>query len=89
MKIGIPKGDYCHDSKGNTCVYWSLRDLPPQENGHCFLVGKSDWDVNEEYGRVEVRTYNTDHSIKLVTMEDTHKYHVSMIWDKLKECSGG
>ena len=42
----IPKGYYCYehiDGKQVTCPYWDLReDLPSQENGYCFFLGKSE-----------------------------------------------
>ena len=86
MRIGIPKGPYCHDNKLNVCVYWELRrDLPNQENGYCFLIGKSDWDINEEANTVEVTHFRGELE-PYKTIESAHIYRVGLLWDKCKEC---
>lgn len=84
----IPRGYYCHfRNMDKVCRYWSLSlELPYQENGYCALLKRSDWDIDEECGEVEVTTFNKDHSIKSKTMEDAHIYGVSMLRDKLKAC---
>lgn len=84
----IPRGYYCHFSNmEKVCRYWSINpELPYQENGYCALLHKSDWDIDEECGKVEVTTFNKDRSIKSKTMEDAHIYRISMLWDKLKVC---
>ena len=89
MKIGIPKGYYCHDNKMNTCIYWGMRaDLPENENGTCFLLGKSDCDLNEEADPIEVTHFaQNPHRETHRTLEDAHIYNMSMLWDKLKECN--
>ncbi len=76
---------YCHtDGDSNdVCPYWSLRDdLPKNENGYCSFLGKSDWDLNEEQGTVKV----TNKNHKSVTQENTHIFHVSMLFEKLRGC---
>ena len=82
-KVGIPRGYYCHDVRRNTCVYWSLRDeLPHQENGYCFLIDKSDWEINEEAGMLG-GWYGDGSSAPLVS---AHEIKMSLLWDKCKGC---
>jgi len=86
MKIGIPKGLYCHDTKWRTCIHWQLiPNLPYQENGYCWLIDKSDWDINEEANPIEVTRY--ENGIPHKSLEDSHIYRVSLLWDKCKECN--
>lgn len=81
----IPRGYYCHFSDGRVCRYWSMKhDLPEQENGYCSLIGKSDWDINEECGTVEVTHYDGKEVHK--SRESTHNCHISLLFDKVKEC---
>jgi len=41
----IPQGIYCYDENG-VCPFWSLiKDYPPQQNGHCAFMQKSDVDL--------------------------------------------
>ncbi|MEN6550034.1 MAG: hypothetical protein ABFE07_28665 [Armatimonadia bacterium] len=42
----IPEGPYCYGPNGEHCPYWSkIPDRPYQENGHCALLGKGDWEL--------------------------------------------
>lgn len=82
-RVGIPKGCYCYDNKGHTCVYWSRRDdLPYQESGYCWLIGKSDWDINEEIGIVIGTRGDGTPSPPI----SAHDFNMSLLWDKVKEC---
>ena len=85
----IPRGYYCHDTKHNkNCRYWSLADgLPYQENGYCGFLSKSDWDINEECGTIEVTHFlQNPHRESHKSIESAHEYTVSMLFDKCKEC---
>lgn len=85
----IPRGYYCHFSNmSKVCRYWSLRnDLPTQENGYCSFLGKSDWDINEECGTVEVTHYaQNPHREINKTIESAHEFTVSLLFDQCKEC---
>ena len=83
----IPRGYYCHfKDMDKVCRFWSMNsDLPYQENGYCSFLGKSDWDINEKCGTVEVTHFATDRA-ESKTMESAHEYTISMLWDKCKEC---
>jgi len=85
----IPRGYYCHFSDmKKVCRYWSLNDnLPYQENGYCSLMGKSDWDINEESGMIEVTHFSHNpHRETHKSMESAHELTVSLLWDKCKGC---
>jgi hypothetical protein len=42
----VPRGIYCYDEKGN-CPYWDkAENVPEQNNGYCWLMGKGDWDTD-------------------------------------------
>lgn len=83
----IPKGDYCHHSKDihKLCPYWSMReDLPEQQNGYCYYMKKSDYDLNREMD---------DKDVKIIFKGKTEikkgkdvGINFSMIWDQVKEC---
>ena len=84
-KHRIPKGMYCYDHNG-TCPYWSEdKSLPEQENGYCYYLKQSDWDINEEVNNkngVEVLDCKTNTKFKA----DAHDYSCSLLWDMVKEC---
>ena len=85
----IPRGYYCHFSDmSRVCRYWSVRDnLPYQENGYCTLLGKSDWDINEERGTVEITHFaQNPHREIRKSIESAHEYTVSLLFDQCKEC---
>lgn len=77
----IPEGLYCYDDSGR-CPYWDLKaELPYQENGYCAYLNKSDWDLNEEQGNVEL--FKGGQSIGF---ESAHNLKCSLLWDSVKEC---
>lgn len=80
----IPPSYYCESFDNRlTCPYWSIKkDLPEQENGYCSLLGKSDWDINEERGKLEWKNKQG----KIVKITKPHEICVSLLWDKCKEC---
>ena len=82
IKRTIPYGFYCYDKVG-TCPHWSMKDeLPVQENGYCSLLGKSDWDRNEEHG--DIKWQNETGEITRITKP--HEMPLSLLWDMCKEC---
>ena len=85
----IPRDYYCHFSDmDKVCRYWSIKsDLPYRENGYCSLMGKSDWDINEEIGTVVCTHYaQNPHRETHKTIESAHEFTCSLLWDKCKEC---
>ena len=85
----IPRGYYCHfNDMSKICRYWSLRDdLPYQENGYCAFLGKSDWDINEECGTIEVTHFRQNpHRETHKTIESAHEFIVSLLSDQCKAC---
>ena len=62
IKRAIPKGPYCYSLIGSeenkdgisfpktqTCPFWDTNEEKgDQECGYCHLIGKGDWDLNEE-----------------------------------------
>ena len=89
-KSKIPSGRYCYTTaskKRVICPYWSSKDdLPEQENGYCSYLGKSDWDLNEEWdkeGRIVV--YRGGKGIALQG-GTCHTLSMSLLWDQCKEC---
>jgi hypothetical protein len=82
----IPKGQYCETfgAEAKTCPYWSeVKELPEQENGYCSYLEKSDFDINEETGELEVLYSKQTTPIKKV---HAHEVSWSLLWDKCKMC---
>ena len=77
----IPKGLYCEEKKG-VCPYWGLTgNRPNQENGYCAYLEKSDWDLNEDAGSIEIFSARA-----FLGFRSAHFIKFSMLWDGIKEC---
>ena len=94
----IPFGYYCYENSRNvTCPFWDMKQgvYPPHEDGYCYYLNASDWDLNEQAGARKV-IYINDSSAIPGYLEDTNdidpisgkKTHFtsSLIWDQVKEC---
>lgn len=86
----IPLGDYCYDYYNGeiiSCPFWDYRDdLPEQENGYCYFLQKSDWDINEEIEKSNKSSFKfDDDDIDEKTGMKTH-FPTSLLWDQCKEC---
>ena len=85
-KSVIPKGYYCYrtiNGKQILCPYWArLAKEPSQENGYCFFLEKSDWDINEEEGMIP-GWYGDGTPLPLIS---AHEINWSLLWDKCKMC---
>ncbi len=96
----IPFGFYCYEySSQQLCPFWASKpgQYPPQEDGYCHFLGKSDWDLNEAYsnlGKVVCvdescnrKTIDTlfNGDIDPVSGKKEH-FPLSLIWDQCKEC---
>jgi hypothetical protein len=85
----IPKKTfYCYDENG-ICPFWENKsDLPVQENGYCHYLGKSDYDLNEEYNKECKIIYAKNKDEVGKTIEEIFDLHFpsSLIWDRCKEC---
>jgi hypothetical protein len=80
---------YCHQGK-HVCPFWDVKDdLPEQENGYCHYLGKSDYELNEEYNRQPIKVWSreTGKWVETITekMFDLH-FPTSLLWDQCKEC---
>ena len=98
----IPNGYYCCDYINDTiCPFWDLKDdeYPEYENGYCYFLGKSDWDLNEESFKTARITSSKneklngrkisdliDDEIDPVSGKKCH-FPMSLIWDQCKECN--
>lgn len=97
----IPHGDYCYAEQ--KCPFWDMKpgEYPEQEDGYCYLLGMSDWELNEFYtssnkvfvvqdGKTELVE---DPTAELVGDEidpvSGLKMHFpySLLWDQCKECN--
>lgn len=79
----IPYGIYCYDKNG-ICPHWSsLDNFPSQENGYCSFLRKSDWDLNEEEGKIE---WTNSHGM-ITKITQPHEIGISLLWDQVKMCS--
>ena len=97
----IPSGYYCYhlDDNGNrvNCPFWASRpDLPHQENGFCFYLNESDWDMNMKYA-MESEDRNGE---EILIPDDKLDYNkdfdaetglyitgcLALLWDMCKEC---
>jgi len=96
----IPYGLYCyHDNY--ICPFWESRigEYPNQEDGYCYFLCKSDWNLNEEYKYATKVVYSKGNVItdkNLSELFDSNEIDVisgkrihfiySLLWDKCKEC---
>ena len=95
----IPFGQYCYDK--TVCPFWTMKvgEYPKQEDGFCYFLQKSDWELNEEYNKSAKIVYSNDGSMDgmiIADLEDNDidpisgkKCHfpMSLIWDQCKECN--
>lgn len=91
----IPKKTfYCYtytDGKREVCPFWEYKeDLPIQENGYCHYLGKSDYELNEEYNRMPTTIWGRDEgTMENITIEEffgSAHFPSSLLWDMCKEC---
>jgi len=87
MEKSIPKGLYCYDENG-TCPWHEIRpELPEQENGYCYYLRKSDYDMNREV--VPYTNTRYEDGVPIVTHHKTgpdNPGFFSILWDFCKEC---
>lgn len=98
----IPFGLYCCNfTNNNICPFWDSKEgeFPQKEDGYCYLLQKSDWDLNEESSKTAKIIYSHDGSMTGMTIADLEddndidtisgkKCHfpMSLLWDQCKEC---
>ena len=88
MKKWIPKGMYCDNCKWHSYK----KNLPYQENRYCKYLNKSDYQLNEEYNKQEIKMLvndvNAEYYDKETTIEKEFDLHfpISLLWDGCKEC---
>lgn len=98
----IPYGHYCYEfSAERRCPFWDTKpkEYPNQEDGYCHLLGKTDWELNEESSKSTKIVYSRDGSMDGMSVADLEddddidpisgkKCHfpMSMLWDQCKEC---
>ena len=96
----IPYGLYCYHNN-YICPFWESRpgEYPKQEDGYCYFLGKSDWDLNKKYKDTTKVVYSKDKKIinksvselfgcddiDPVSGKQTH-FIMSLLWDQCKEC---
>ena len=79
---------YCYNNNG-TCPFWERKkDLPIQENGYCHYLGKSDYELNEEYNKEDKVIFAKNEEDMGKTIEEIFDLHFpsSLLWDMCKEC---
>jgi hypothetical protein len=96
----IPFGQYCYDK--SVCPFWAMKveEYPKQEDGFCYFLQKSDWDINEEHNKTAKIIYSNNGTLDgmfVTDLEDDNdidpisgkKCHfpMSSIWDQCKECN--
>ena len=97
----IPKGYYCHgeikvinnkSDWNNTyiCPFWfKIKTRLKQENGYCALLGKGDYELNNEVKWQEIKSINKNNKSKKINKSKTaHEIGLpmSLLWDQCKEC---
>lgn len=96
----IPQGVYCYNKYG-ICPFWEKKQnmYPHHEDGFCYFLNKSDWDINEELNKSLKIVYDKDNILTGLTVnsleEQTNidpisgkKIHqvTSLMWNKVKSC---
>lgn len=94
----IPQGLYCYHHE--VCPFWDSKEgeYPPQEDGYCHYLAKSDWEINEESKNIPM-IMTTQNVSKETTMAEIHgdddidsvsgkvtHFPMSLLWDQCKEC---
>ena len=87
----IPGGLYCYtriQGKRVYCPFYSIdKSLPPQGNGYCSYLGKSDQDLNEESPQyVKAQKRQPDGTMKEEWICKSEIMPVSLLFDAIKEC---
>lgn len=96
----IPYGLYCYHNS-YVCPFWDCKKgiYPRQEDGFCHFLGKSDWELNEEYEKTTkvvrsadkesegkpIKEIFGDTDIDIISGKRTH-FIMSLLWDQCKEC---
>ncbi len=102
----IPFGHYCYETnRQDPCPFWESKkgEYPNHEDGYCYLLGASDWDLNSESEQSTKIVYcKDDKSIEGKTIAELtegeedeidpisgKKIHFtsSLLWDQVKECN--
>lgn len=95
----IPDGLYCYHND-YMCPFWDKKtgEYPHQEDGYCYFLGKSDWDLNEEYKHTMIISHAQDKCLEGLPIADIFEEDIdpisgknthfvsSLLWDQCKEC---
>jgi hypothetical protein len=96
----IPYGDYCFVNAHEVCPFWTQKvgEYPPNEDGYCHFLNKSDWDLNEGCdpiikkspnksveGKKFSEVYGQIDEIDPISGKKVH-FGFSLLWDQCKEC---
>jgi len=72
------------------CPFWEKKsELPIQENGYCHYLGKSDYELNEEYNSTPITMWCAGETKENITIEKEFgslHFPSSLLWDQCKEC---